>query len=294
MKVLVIDGGGTSTDFGIFDYESGKLVDRKTYPTSHILQVGIDKMIEILSNGINYFNINKDDYIVFGLAGYGNDSNIRDIIDKNIEKNFGHYRYLLTNDVSLAYYSEFQDRTGILIILGTGSIAYKYKEGKFARSGGWGYKLGDEASGYDVGIKLLNEFTKQADGREEKTLLYNEIRSYFSLKSDYDLISIMDKMGRKEIASLSKIAFDLYKKSEGFSIKLIDYLAEEICKMIESLCDEDVDEVVLFGGVTKSNINLNEIVSKKLNMDLKISLSKNNPLYGGYLLAKKKLENRVS
>ena len=69
--VIVVDAGGTTSKFAIF--RDGKLVNKIKLPSSHVLQVGRDKMIEILALGINQIKLDRDFKIVFGLAGFGSD-----------------------------------------------------------------------------------------------------------------------------------------------------------------------------------------------------------------------------
>lgn len=282
--IIVVDAGGTSSKFGVF--RDGKLVNKIKLPSSHILQVGIEKMIEILSQGIDQVKLDRDFKIVFGLAGFGSDQKIRDQIEGAIKEKFNIYDYYLTNDIELAYYSEFERETGILLILGTGSIAYKYENNEFIRTGGWGYKIGDEASGYDLGMKLIKEFTKEADKRREKTDLYQYVREYFSLENDYDLILRVQNMNRTQIASLSGLVFDLYKKDNKKAKEIIDSMVLEIVELINALDSEKVKKVAIFGGLTKSDIGLEKIIKNKLRENLDIVVAKNDALEGGYKLSR--------
>lgn len=282
--IIVVDAGGTTSKFAIF--RDGKLVNKIKLPSCHILQVGRDKMIEILALGINQIKLDRDFKIVFGLAGFGSDKKIRNEINKAIKEKFHNYDYYLTNDVELAYYSEFARTTGILLILGTGSIGYKYENNKFIRTGGWGYKIGDEASGYDLGIKLIKAFCKEADKRAQKTDLYFRVREYLALENDYDLILRAQNMTRTEIASLSELVFDLYKKGNIKAIEIINSMVDEITDLISALDDGKLNKVVLFGGLTKSDIGLDKLIKSKIRDDLDVVIGNNNALRGGYELSK--------
>ncbi len=59
------------------------------------------------------------------------------------------------SDVELAHYRYFKARNGVLLIAGTGSIAYGRNKNKIARSGGLGPEKGDEGSGYWIGRRWL-------------------------------------------------------------------------------------------------------------------------------------------
>lgn len=65
-------------------------------------------------------------------------------------------RVWVMSDVEATWLSAFPNSdTGIVLIAGTGSIAYGRKPGSFARAGGLGPKKGDEGSGYWIGKAWL-------------------------------------------------------------------------------------------------------------------------------------------
>ena len=56
---------------------------------------------------------------------------------------------------------------GIALIAGTGSVAWgRAADGWVARAGGWGYLLGDEGSGYWVGLQAVRHALAQTDRGE--------------------------------------------------------------------------------------------------------------------------------
>ena len=62
---------------------------------------------------------------------------------------------------------------------GTGSISYCYnkKTNELNRVGGWGYVLGDEGSGYDIGRQALVAIMKSYDGRGKSTQLTEALKN---------------------------------------------------------------------------------------------------------------------
>ena len=75
-------------------------------------------------------------------------------------------RILVVNDALIALQAGVGDAPGIVIVSGTGSIAYgRNDHGEASRAGGWGYVLGDEGSGYWIGRLALRAVVRHADGR---------------------------------------------------------------------------------------------------------------------------------
>merc|ERR1711964_171025 len=99
-------------------------------------------------------------------------------------------------------------REGVIAISGTGSIVYgRNHGGKAARAGGWGHLLGDEGSGYDIGLQGLRAVVRMADGRQPSTLLIPEILTQISLTSPNQLVKWISKVDKSQIAQLANSVF---------------------------------------------------------------------------------------
>src|SRR5256885_7013400 len=67
---------------------------------------------------------------------------------------------VIDSDGLIAMYDAFDDRAGILLVVGTGSIAYgRSPAGEIVRCGGWGPIFGDEGSGGLVGHRAPRDLT---------------------------------------------------------------------------------------------------------------------------------------
>jgi N-acetylglucosamine kinase-like BadF-type ATPase len=71
---------------------------------------------------------------------------------------------------------------GVVVIAGTGAVAYgQLADGRSAKAGGWGYIMGDEGSGYDIGRSALMAASQSADGRSEPTQLLHTIPEFWGM-----------------------------------------------------------------------------------------------------------------
>jgi N-acetylglucosamine kinase-like BadF-type ATPase len=71
---------------------------------------------------------------------------------------------------------------GVVVIAGTGAVAYcRRADGRDSKAGGWGYNIGDEGSGYDIGRSALVAASQSADGRLEPTQLLHTIPAFWGL-----------------------------------------------------------------------------------------------------------------
>ena len=77
---------------------------------------------------------------------------------------------LIVNDALIALVAGAGASPGVVLISGTGSIAYGVSpHGVAARAGGWGPTLGDEGSGYWIGRRALAAVMRDSDGRGPQT-----------------------------------------------------------------------------------------------------------------------------
>ncbi|WP_426127785.1 N-acetylglucosamine kinase [Pararhizobium sp. PWRC1-1] len=74
---------------------------------------------------------------------------------------------LVLNDVEVACDGAFAGEDGVLVLAGTGSMAWAKVAGKSFRSGGWGDVFGDEGSAYWIGRQALSMATQALDCRRE-------------------------------------------------------------------------------------------------------------------------------
>lgn len=97
-------------------------------------------------------------------------------------------------------------KEGILLIAGTGSIAFGMTSGgDMVRSGGWGHILGDEGSAYDVGRQGLSAATRSCDSRGPTTRILNLALEYFDITSPFDLIpAVYENFSKSRIARFAE------------------------------------------------------------------------------------------
>jgi len=85
-------------------------------------------------------------------------------------------RVVVAHDAVAALYAATPGGIGVVLISGTGAIAYgRDAAGREARASGWGHLIGDEGSATWLGLEALRAAARGADGRGEATLLRDAI-----------------------------------------------------------------------------------------------------------------------
>jgi glucosamine kinase len=115
-------------------------------------------------------------------------------------------RVRVGTDIGAAFHDAFGDGPGILLVAGTGSIAWgRAEDGREARAGGWGQHLGDEGSAYALGVAALKEATWQADGRAPRTGLGDAVLAHLGFAGAGDLIPWAASATKREVAALAPV-----------------------------------------------------------------------------------------
>jgi N-acetylglucosamine kinase-like BadF-type ATPase len=74
-------------------------------------------------------------------------------------------RLIVTTDAEIALAGATESGQGIIVIAGTGSIAFgRNDEGRAARAGGWGYVFGDEGGAFDIVRQALRAALRMEEG----------------------------------------------------------------------------------------------------------------------------------
>ncbi|GBR14916.1 N-acetylglucosamine kinase [Asaia spathodeae] len=103
----------------------------------------------------------------FGMAGFGESGRLSRELTETLAT-LCPAPHSIHNDVDMACRGAFLNGPGILLLSGTGSMAWGMGEdGQTARVGGWGSLFGDEGSAYWIGRLALARLSQCLDGRVE-------------------------------------------------------------------------------------------------------------------------------
>jgi N-acetylglucosamine kinase-like BadF-type ATPase len=266
--ILGLDGGGSKTTVQIADTDGKVLVQNKSGSCNY-KSVGI----EIAKNNINTVILNSlveigiTDIIFksacFGLAGNDTDEDMRIynriIFNNKLKKFLNSSTTIICNDSKIGLIAGSNKKNRLMVISGTGANCFGInEEGREAKANGWDYILGDEGSGYTIGLKALKAIVRAYDGRGQHTLLTDRVLDYLKLKDISELVSwVYDKPFFKEkIAELSEIVCSAAKMGDILSIEILREEAGEAASTVMvvvnklNLADKDFD-LVLVGGVFK-------------------------------------------
>lgn len=239
--LLGIDGGGSKTLALIAD-ESGNVIGRGSAESSNYHSVGKEKALESLNHAIRFAfadaELSPQNFraACIGLAGVDRPQD-RAVIESWAKENLPDTLVKIVNDAELVLAAGTPDGWGVAMICGTGSIVYgRNKSGETTRAGGWGYLLGDEGSGYRIGLAALQAIARSHDGRDESTILQSSILNHLSLSSPADLIKYIyrERVPTTEIAALASFVEEAAENGDTVATRILQEAAHELSLAVNS------------------------------------------------------------
>jgi N-acetylglucosamine kinase-like BadF-type ATPase len=140
-------------------------------------------------------------------------------------------RILVVNDALIALVAGARDDPAIVLIAGTGSIAYgRNAAGEASRAGGWGHMIGDEGSGYWIGREALAAVMRGADGRGPDTAMAAEILAFFNVTDVSRLPRIVydREQPRMSVAALGPIVQRVAEQGDAVATRILERAADEL------------------------------------------------------------------
>ncbi|MEA2705250.1 MAG: glucosamine kinase [Gemmatimonadaceae bacterium] len=205
-----------------------------------------------------------------GVAGTGRDEERRALHDALDAKELAE-EVVIDSDGLIAMYDAFDDRAGILLVVGTGSIAYgRSPAGEIVRCGGWGPAFGDEGSGGWIGRRALGIVAASSDGREPATALLFPILAATQCEDVEDLIPWAAAADARSFATLAPVVFSTAAAGDQRANALITLAAEELVLHIRALARQlFTDEraavaVALSGGLMDRGSPLRKRLEQRL------------------------------
>lgn len=232
LHVLGIDAGGTKTVCLLAD-DTGQVVSRSRGSGANLQGMGelqVEKVLhEVMEDAVGGRDIVPDGICV-GIAGVDRQDDY-DIV-RGIMRRIGRKaRVLVVNDALIALEAGAPGQAGVVVISGTGSIAYgRNAENVAVRAGGWGYVLGDEGSGYWIGRAALRAVLRAADHRGPATLLTDLLLDRFHVSQPQALLREVYQQQAKPaaLAALASAVHTAFNQGDQAAIGILRSAAHEL------------------------------------------------------------------
>lgn len=236
--VIGMDGGGTKTAVVLYSV-SGKILHRFLAGPVNYNGVSAETVSETFTDIFgqikNSFLLNDCRCLCLGAAGVSNPE-VKLQLEQQIRKCGYEGSLMIVGDQQTALYGALGQPCGIILIAGTGSICYgRNSAGKEHRTGGYGYLIDDEGSGYAIGRDILSAAVRAHDGRSTSTVLTQLLKAQAGLLNVNDLVKFVyaPETGKRGIASLAKILPDACRENDPAALKIVQKCAAELLALVQ-------------------------------------------------------------
>src|SRR5215468_9449916 len=232
MHVLGIDAGGTKTVCLLAD-DRGAILSEARGGGANLHAAGelaVEKVLhDVMERAIGDRAV-APAAICLGIAGVDREDEAQ--VVRAIMRRIGYKsRILVVNDALIALVAGARDDPAIVLIAGTGSIAYgRNSAGEAARAGGWGHMIGDEGSGYWIGKEALAAVMRAGDGRGPETQLTAQILQHFELADVSRLPRIVydREQPRMAVAALGPLVQRVSEQGDAVATRILERAVEEL------------------------------------------------------------------
>jgi glucosamine kinase len=292
--VMGIDGGATKTVAVVLDLESNALHLSHRGPSNEDAvgaKLAVEALLEAADEAIERAGIARDELGAAVLAVAGTDT---DAMAEHVRLSRTD-AWIVVNDVVGAWATATGGGPGIGVISGTGSNVLGVGPGGRAwRAGGWGHLLGDEGSGYWLGIQSIKAALRDREASGPETALSDAAPAFFAVPSVEALAAHVyaKPLTKREIAAFAIRTAEIAEHGDAVARELFERgateLASQIAAVIRRTGLDGAFPVGLIGGAFKAGaVFVKPLVSAihEHAPDASVSVVKEAPVGGTLLLA---------
>lgn len=263
-----VDGGGTKTEATAINTQ-GKVLSRYSGSSTNPYVVTfdgamqelmhvLDQVIQPLSSSLTEFTLKG---ICLGMSGVSTaveKDHVISFLRTYLEQRVLSCPISITTEAEISLMASLEREYGVLVISGTGSNTYGItKDGELYRVGGWGHILGDEGSGYQIGLLSLKTVIKSLEGILPPTLMREVIKDAYDFEhiSELKAYVYQSSIGRNDIAAFARYCVEAARDGDGLAQGILQDQAKELAETTTTLIRKHPEleetEVVCTGSIFK-------------------------------------------
>jgi len=267
---LGIDGGGSKTTCALGDGTS--LLATGSAGASNAVRVGEGKAGEALASAIRQactaagVSPSQVTRTCIGLAGAAHTEvsnwarqTVSGLVAGEVE---------VVGDMVIALHAAFFDAPGVIVIAGTGSIAYgRNSQGDVARAGGWGFAISDEGSGHWIGRTAITAALRAEDA-ETSSPLFKNLLAAWKLSTREQLVKIGNAAPPPDFATLFPIVVKTAESGDSVAFSVLTQAGNELADLAGIVTRKlgmfDSPQVAMSGGVFRHSSQVREVFYNKV------------------------------
>jgi glucosamine kinase len=169
----------------------------------------------------------------------------------------------VVGDMVITLQAAFDSGPGVIVIAGTGSIAFgRDAQGKTARAGGWGFAISDEGSGHWIGQRAVASAMRAGEEGDRGALLESILKS-LTIASAEELVIASNATPPPDFASLFPAVLQASDAGDFHARDVLDQAGEELANLARSVLkrlfvNQETVPVAMAGGVFRNSRRVRE------------------------------------
>jgi N-acetylglucosamine kinase-like BadF-type ATPase len=292
---LGIDAGGTKTESAVSN--GAELLGQATCGTAKVLRVGEEEARRNLRQAVleacEAAKVKPTDIsqVCIGMSG----ASVAGLVAwaEGVVHELGPAHVKVIGDHIVAHRAAFGAMPGVLVVAGTGSIAYgKNEHGETARAGGWGPIVSDEGSAYWIGREAVAAALRLHDLASNNGL-YASIVQFWQAGSPEEVVRIANSNESARFAELSSLVTAVAEKGDSTAQAILTRAGEELAALAGAVITrlwaaDAVVRVAMAGSVLQNSILIRQAFQEALHTrhpQAAISFAYVRPVLGALALA---------
>lgn len=272
MIFLGIDAGGTKTTAVAADLNGEQIRTAQGAPgaISAIEVSGVNSLItELLKELDLYDSLDRLQAATFGFSGVGR-ADVREKVKDEIEK-IGVNNFKLITDGELLHYSAFGESDGILLEAGTGAVCISGNNNVLTQIGGWGFILGDEGGGYQIGRDAIRNALAENDNNLPVSKLSTEIMKFYGVEKREELMNVVYSADsiQKNISSSAFTVCEMAKQGDSDAQTIVEDAATHLFTILQTALEkygtDDSIKIACAGSILREDSPVFDLFNKKVD-----------------------------
>jgi N-acetylglucosamine kinase-like BadF-type ATPase len=270
---IAADGGGSKLQAILYDenfhiLRTGRVAGVNTlFKPAETVRANVDGMIQALLQG-GEGDTPVTEIAAADLCLVGAGDIVRDALNRfaRVEQIFFHSEPVVGLAAALK-------TSGVVTLSGTGSDAFFVRDGVVVSAvGGWGPLLGDEGSGYEIGLNALKAAIYSYDGRRPKSVLYDMVMETWNLSNLWGIVGHLagNPDARHEVASAAVLCAKAANAGDRVALRIYEHAALELSIQTRSVIDPNREgwdgTAVIMGGAWKGCPRMFEVFRHEIEL----------------------------
>ena len=230
--IIGVDAGGTSTKaiaYTTTGDELGRFKGGSANPAAAGLRqaaLNLEHVIEQCRKQCG----NEIDYMLVGAAGVET-GQLKPQLLSLLRERHPEVTIDLISDALLVLEARLEDRDGVALIAGTGSVAWGKHGSRTHRVGGWGHLIGDLGSGYAIAMQAIREMAACIDSGQPLIPLGEKILDHLQIQSWREMVDFVYQSDKAGIASLLPMLEQAAIEGDQTAVSLFNEAVTHLCQM---------------------------------------------------------------